>query len=57
VKYLESRITELEDESERMSRAQEVQRAVTSEVEAVAARKVEDMSKDTAKKVCQSLDY
>jgi homeobox protein cut-like len=51
VKYLESQITELERESERMSRAQEAQRAVTSEVEVVAAKKVDDISKDISKKV------
>jgi homeobox protein cut-like len=57
VKYLESRITELERESERMSRAQEAQRAVTLEVEGVAAKKAEDMSKDISKKVCRTFDY
>ncbi|KAF8236541.1 hypothetical protein L208DRAFT_1450990 [Tricholoma matsutake] len=51
VKSLELQITELEHESERMSRAQEAQRAVMSEVEAAAAKKVDDISKDISKKV------
>ena len=53
VKHLESQIAELERESERMARAQEAQRAATLEVEAMAAKKVEDISKDISKKVCR----
>lgn len=57
VKSLELQITELEHESERMSRAQEAQRAVMSEVEAAAAKKVDDISKDISKKACWTSNY
>jgi TolA-binding protein len=51
VQYLESQIADLEHEIERMSRAQEAQRAATSEVEAVTVKKMDDISKDVSKKV------
>ncbi|KAF5380342.1 hypothetical protein D9615_004565 [Tricholomella constricta] len=51
VKSLETQVSDLEGESERMSRALEAQKILTSEVEAVAAKKTDELSKEIQKKV------
>jgi MFS superfamily sulfate permease-like transporter len=52
IKSLESQISDLESESERISRALDNQRLTTSEIEATAAKKLEDVSRELQKKVC-----
>ncbi|KAG5648583.1 hypothetical protein DXG03_003194 [Asterophora parasitica] len=50
---LELQVSALEGESERMSRALEAQKVLTSEVEATAAKKTDELSKEIQKKVSE----
>ncbi|KAG6920313.1 hypothetical protein DXG01_005082 [Tephrocybe rancida] len=51
VKSLETQIAGLEGESEHMSRALEAQKALTSQAEAAAAKKTDELTKEIQKKV------
>ncbi|GLB37586.1 putative CASP C terminal [Lyophyllum shimeji] len=53
VKSLETQVSELEGGSERMTRALEAQKALTSEIEAAAAKKTDELSKEIQKKVAE----
>lgn len=57
VKSLESQINDLENESERISQALDNQRLVTSEIEATAAKKMDDLGRELHKKVCFGYIY
>ncbi|KAG6867826.1 hypothetical protein C0993_010585 [Termitomyces sp. T159_Od127] len=50
VKYLEAQISGLEGESEHMARALEAQKVLTAEVEARAAKKLDELTKESQKK-------
>jgi len=52
VKDLETQVSELEAESERVSQALEAQKLATSETEAAGNKKTEEISKAIQKKVC-----
>jgi homeobox protein cut-like len=51
VKTLEMRISEHEAESERLSLALELQKQETSQIEATTNKRMEDISRETQKKV------
>lgn len=51
VKELETKISELESETDRLSAALDAQKRTTLEAQTAAAKKVEDMSKELQKKV------
>lgn len=51
VKSLESQITDLETEIERISRTLENQRLTTAEIESTTAKKTEDLGRELQKKV------
>lgn len=51
VKGLESKITDLESETDRLSRALEVQKSATLDAQAAATRKVEESARELQKKV------
>ncbi|KAG5654395.1 hypothetical protein H0H81_003219 [Sphagnurus paluster] len=53
VKSLEAQIAELEGESERMSRALDAQKDLTSELEAAATKKIDELSKEIQKKAAE----
>lgn len=57
VKSLESQITDLESESERISRALDNQRLATSEIEAMGTKKMDDLGRELHKKVCSGDIY
>ncbi|KAF8070611.1 CASP C terminal-domain-containing protein [Lyophyllum atratum] len=53
VKSLEAHVADLEGESERMSRALEAQKVLTSKIDAASAKKTDDLSKEIQKKVAE----
>jgi homeobox protein cut-like len=48
---LETQVSDLEAETEQLSRALEQQRTVSAEIEATASKKVEEFSRELQKKV------
>jgi predicted RNase H-like nuclease (RuvC/YqgF family) len=53
VKHLESQITELEAETERLSRSLEAQKALTTEVEQNGLKKAEQINHELQKRVAE----
>ncbi|SRR6266576_3652988 len=54
VESLESQVSELEDEVERLSASLETQKLATSEVQTLGNKKVEEISREVTKKVNES---
>lgn len=52
IKEYESKVAELESETDRLSQALETQKHVTEEARAVAAKKADELTKEIQKKVC-----
>lgn len=52
IKEYESKVTELESETDRLSQALETQKHAAEEARTIASKKAEELTKEIQKKVC-----